>query len=54
MLVRKIKYKNGREIYRRINILDKIKYYEDLVYSVVFGLALIAILVFLLLGFIRF
>ena len=54
MLVRKIKYENGREIYRRTNILDKIKYYEDLIYSVVFGLALIAILVFLLLGFIRF
>ena len=54
MLVRKIKYENGREIYRKTNILYKIKYYEDLIDSVVFGLALIAILVFLLLGFIRF
>ena len=54
MLVRKIKYKNGREIYRKTNILDKVKYYEDLIYSVVFGLALIAVIVFLLTGLINF
>ena len=54
MMIRKIRYKNGREIYRRTNILDKIKYHEDFIYGVVFGLALIAILVFLLLGFIKF
>lgn len=54
MLIRKIKYKNGREIYRKTGLLDKIKHYEDLVYGVVFGLGLITVLVFLLLGFIRF
>ena len=54
MLVRKIKYKNGREIYRKTNILDKVKYYEDLIYGVVFGLGLIAVIVFLLTGLINF
>lgn len=54
MQIRKIKYKNGREIYKRTNILDKIKYYEDLIYGIVFGLGLIAVIVFILLGFIKF
>lgn len=54
MLMRKIKYKNGREIYRRANFFDKIKYYEDLIYGIIFGLGLITVLVFLLLGFIKF
>ena len=54
MQIRKIKYKNGREIYRKINILDKVKYYEDLIYGVVFGLGLIAVIVFVFVGFIRF
>ena len=54
MQIRKIKYKNGREIYRKTNILDKVKYYEDLVYGVVFGLGLIAVIVFVFVGFIKF
>ena len=54
MQIRKIKYKNGREIYRRTNILDKVKYYEDLIYGVIFGLGLIAIIVFVFVGFIKF
>ena len=54
MQIRKIKYKNGREIYRKISLLDKIKYYEDLVYGVVFGLGLIAVIVFVFVGFIKF
>ena len=54
MQIRKIKYKNGREIYKRINILDKVKYYEDLIYGVVFGLGLIAVIVFVFVGFIKF
>ncbi|MEE0886280.1 MAG: hypothetical protein UIB61_05180 [Treponema sp.] len=54
MLIRKIKYKNGREIYRRTSFLDKVKYYEDLIYIVVFGLGLIAIIVFVFVGFIKF
>ena len=54
MLIRKIKYKNGREIYRRTSFLDKVKYYEDFIYIVVFGLGLIAVIVFVLLGFIKF
>ena len=41
MLVRKIKYKNGREIYRRTSFLDKVKYYEDLIYSIVFAFGLV-------------
>lgn len=54
MQIRKIKYKNGREIYRKTNILDKVKYYEDLVYGVVFGLGLITVIVFVFVGFIKF
>ena len=54
MQIRKIKYKNGREIYRKRSLLDKIKYYEDLIYGVVFGLGLIAVIVFVFVGFIRF
>lgn len=54
MQIRKIKYKNGREIYRKRSLLDKIKYYEDLIYGVVFGLGLIAVIVFVFVGFIKF
>ena len=54
MQIKKIKYKNGREIYKKRSLLDKIKYYEDLIYGVVFGLGLIAIIVFVLVGFIKF
>lgn len=54
MLIRKIKYRNGREIYRKKSLLDKIKYYEDLIYGVVFGLGLIAVIVFVFVGFIKF
>ena len=54
MQIRKIKYKNGREIYRKRSLLDKIKYYEDLIYGVVFGIGLIAVIVFVFVGFIKF
>ena len=54
MLVRRIKYKNGRVVYRKTSLLYKIKYYEDLIYIIVFGLGLITVLIFLSLGFIRF
>lgn len=54
MQIRKIKYKNGREIYKKRSLLDKIKYYEDLVYGVVFGLGLIAVIAFFFVGFIKF
>lgn len=54
MKIRKIKYKNGREIYRKTSLLDKIKYYEDLIYGIVFGLGLIAVIVFVFVGFIKF
>ena len=54
MLVRKIKYKNGREIYRRTSFLDKVKYYEDLIYSIIVAFGLVAVLVFILVGFIKF
>ena len=54
MIVKKTKFKNGREIYRKADFLEKIKYYEDLIYSIVFGLGLIAVIVFVLLGFIKF
>ena len=54
MQIRKIKYKNGREIYRKRSLLDKIKYYEDLIYGIVFGLGLIAVIVFVFVGFIKF
>ena len=54
MLIRKIKYKNGREIYRKTSLLDKIENYADLIYSFVFGLGLIAVIVFVFVGFIKF
>ena len=54
MLVRKIKYKNGREVYRRTSFLDKVKYYEDLIYSIVFAFGLVVVLAFILVGFIKF
>lgn len=54
MLIKKIKYKNGREIYKKRSLLDKIKYCEDLIYSIVFGLGLIAVIVFVFVGFIKF
>lgn len=54
MLIRKINYKNGREIYRKRSLIDKIKYYEDLIYGIVFGIGLIAVIVFVFVGFIRF
>ena len=54
MKIIKIKYKNGREIYRKTSLLDKIEYYADLIYGVIFGLGLIAIIVFVFVGFIKF
>ena len=54
MLIIKIKYRNGREVYRKTSLLEKIKYYEDLIYGVVFGLGLIAVIVFMFIGFINF
>ena len=54
MLIRKIKYKNGREIYRRTSFLDKVKYYEDLIYGIIVAFGLVVVLVFILVGFIKF
>lgn len=54
MLVRKIKYKNGREVYRRTSFLDKVKYYEDLIYGIIVAFELVVVLVFILVGFIKF
>ena len=54
MLVRKIKYRNGREIYRKTSFLDKVKYYEDLIYGVVFSGSIVAVIVFMFIGFINF
>ena len=54
MLIRKIKYKNGREIYRRTSFLDKVKYYEDLIYGIIVVFGLVIVLVFILVGFIKF
>ena len=50
MLVRKIKYRNGREIYRKTSFLDKVKYYEDLIYGVVFAGSIVAVIVFMFVG----
>lgn len=54
MLVRKIKYKNGREIYKRTNILNKVKYFENLIYEVIFAGGIVAVIVFMFIGFINF
>lgn len=50
MLVRKIKYINGREVYRKTALLEKIKYYEDLIYGVVFAGSIVAVIVFMFIG----
>lgn len=52
MLIRKIKYKNGREIYRKFDFLEKIQYYEDLIYGVVFAGCIVAVIVFIFVGLI--
>lgn len=52
MLVRKIKYRNGREVYRKTDLLEKIKYYEDLIYSCFFAGGIIAVIVFMFIGLI--
>ena len=52
MLVRKIKYRNGREVYRKTGLLEKIKYYEDLIYGIVFAGGIIAVIVFMFIGLI--
>lgn len=54
MIIRRIKYKNGRTIYKRTGLMDKIKYYEDTIYSIVFVIGIITVLVFIITGLIRF
>lgn len=53
MIVKKIKYRNGREVYRKTGLLEKIKYYEDLIYAIVFACGFITVIVFMLIGFIK-
>lgn len=52
MLLRKIRYKNGREIYRKTSFWDKVKYYEELIYGFVFAGGIIAVIVFMFVGLI--
>ena len=45
MLIRKITYKNGRTIYRKTDLLEKINYYDNYFYSIVFSVTLILALI---------
>ena len=45
MLIRKITYKNGRTIYRKTDLLEKINYYDNYFYSIVFVVTLILTLI---------
>ena len=54
MLVKKIKYKNGREIYRKTSFLDKVKYYEDFIYGIICAGGIVAVIFFMFIGFINF
>lgn len=54
MIVKKTKYQNGREIYRKADFLEKIKYYEDEIYSIVFSVGMLVVTIFLFTGIIKF
>ena len=45
MLIRKITYKNGRTVYRKTGLLEKINYYDNYFYSIVFVVTLILALI---------
>lgn len=44
MLVRKITLKNGRVIYKKTSLLEKISYYENYIYPVIFTITLFVLL----------
>lgn len=54
MIVKKTKFENGREIYRKADFLEKIKFYEDEIYSIVFSVGMVVVVVFLFTGIIKF
>ena len=54
MIVKKTKFKNGREIYRKADFLEKIKYYENEIYSIVFSVGMLVVTIFLFTGIIKF
>ena len=54
MIVKKTKFKNGREIYRKADFLEKIKYYEDEIYSIVFSVGMLVVMIFLFTGIIEY
>lgn len=54
MIVKKTKFKNGREIYRKVGFLEKVKYYEDEIYSIVFSVGMLVVAIFLFTGIIKF
>lgn len=45
MLVRKITFKNGRVIYKKTSLLEKISFYENYIYPVIFTITLILALI---------
>lgn len=51
MLIKEIK-KGNRTIYKKANFLDKMNYYEDIVYAVIFGVTIGCLVVFAFLGWI--
>lgn len=51
MLVKKI-VKGKRIIYRKAGFWDKMNYYEDIVYAVIFGITIVGLVVFAFLGWI--
>ena len=54
MIVKKTKFKNGREVYKKTSLLEKIQFYEDEIYSIVFSVGLLVVLIFIFTGIIKF
>lgn len=51
MLIKEIK-KGNRTVYKKADFLDKMSYYEDIIYVVIFGAATGCLVVFAFLGWI--
>ena len=51
MLIKEIK-KGNRTVYKRANLLDKMNYYEDIIYAIIFGATVVGLVVFAFLGWI--
>lgn len=51
MLIKEIKKRN-RTVYKKADLLDKMNYYEDIVYAVIFGVTIVCLVVFAFLGWI--